>query len=141
MSTLPQINYKITALEQLMNAPALEQKEKPFTGKDHSLSFENIRFAYKEDEVLHGISLTVPEGSLTALVGESGSGKSTLAKLLVHYYDVISGSIQVGGQDLREMSVEALNDQISYVSQEQFLFNKMCIRDRSNRRRNSSKWS
>lgn len=123
MSTLPQINYKITALEQLMNAPALEQKEKPFTGKDHSLSFENVRFAYKEDEVLHGVSLTVPEGSLTALVGESGSGKSTLAKLLVHYYDVTGGSIQVGGQDLREMSVEALNDQISYVSQEQFLFN------------------
>ncbi len=51
------------------------------------------------------------------------SGKSTLAKLLVHYYDVTGGSIQVGGQDLREMSVEALNDQISYVSQEQFLFN------------------
>ncbi len=56
-------------------------------------------------------------------MGESGSGKSTLAKLLVHYYDVTGGSIQVGGQDLREMSVEALNDQISYVSQEQFLFN------------------
>ena len=73
--------------------------------------------------MLHGISLTVPEGSLTALVGESGSGKSTLAKLLVHYYDVTGGSIQVGRQDLREMSVEALNDQISYVSQEQFLFN------------------
>ena len=123
MSTLPQINYKITALEQLMNAPALEQKEKPFTGKDHVISFENVRFAYKEDEVLHGVSLTVPESSLTALVGESGSGKSTLAKLLVHYYDVTGGSIQVGGQDLREMSVEALNDQISYVSQEQFLFN------------------
>ena len=123
MSTLPQINYKITALEQLMNAPALEQKEKPFTGKDHSISFEDVRFAYKEDEVLHGVSLTVPEGSLTALVGESGSGKSTLAKLLVHYYDVTGGRIQVGGQELREMSVEALNGQISYVSQEQFLFN------------------
>ena len=54
-------------LKQLMNAPALEQKEKPFTGKDHSISFENIRFAYKEDEVLHGVSLTVPEGSLTAV--------------------------------------------------------------------------
>ena len=65
----------------------------------------------------------MPEGSLTALVGESGSGKSTLAKLLVHYYDVTDGSITVGGQDLRNMSVESLNDQISYVSQEQFLFN------------------
>ena len=73
--------------------------------------------------MIHGVSFTAPEGSLTALVGESGSGKSTLAKLLVHYYDVTGGSIQIGGQDIREMSVEALNDQISYVAQEQFLFN------------------
>ena len=51
------------------------------------------------------------------------TGVSTLAKLLVHYYDVTGGSIRVGGQDIREMSVEALNDQISYVAQEQFLFN------------------
>ena len=68
----PTINYKITSLEELINAPALEQKKRPFTGKDHSISFENVRFAYKEDEVLHGVSLTVPEGSLTALVGEFG---------------------------------------------------------------------
>ena len=123
MSTLPQISYKITALEQLMGAPALEQTDASFSGEDHSVSFEDVRFAYQEDEVLHGVYLTAPEGSLTALVGESGSGKSTLAKLLVHYYDVAGGSIRVGGQDIREMSVEALNDQISYVAQEQFLFN------------------
>lgn len=123
MSTLPQINYKITALEQLMGAPALVQTDGGFCGKDHSVSFQNVRFAYQEDEVIHDVSLTAPEGSFTALVGESGSGKSTLAKLLVHYYDVTGGSIQIGGQDIREMSVEALNDQISYVAQEQFLFN------------------
>ena len=119
----PRSTTKITALEQLMGAPALEQTEAGFSGEDHSVSFEDVRFAYQEDEVLHGVSLTAPEGSLTALVGESGSGKSTLAKLLVHYYDVTGGSIRVGGQDIREMSVEALNDQISYVAQEQFLFN------------------
>ena len=117
MSTLPQINYKITALEQLMGSPALVQTDRAFSGEDHSVFFEDVRFAYQEDEVLHGVSLTAPEGSLTALVGESGSGKSTLAKLLVHYYDVTGGSIRVGGQDIREMSVEALNDQISYVAQ------------------------
>ena len=99
MSTLPQINYKITALEQLMSAPALEQSDAPFSGSDHSVTFAEVRFAYQEDEVLHGVSLSVPEGSLTALVGESGSGKSTLAKLLVHYYDVTGGSIRVGSQD------------------------------------------
>ncbi len=123
MSTMPQVNYKIKALEDAMSAPPLQQTDAAFAGKDRSIAFENVRFAYQEDEVLHGISLTIPEGSMTALVGESGSGKSTLAKLLVHFYDVTGGSVKIGGQDLREMSVEALNDQISYVAQEQFLFN------------------
>ena len=123
MSTLPQIHYKITALEDLMGAPELRQADAPFSGKDHSVAFSGVRFAYKDTEVLHGIDLTVPEGSLTALVGESGSGKSTLAKLLIHYYDVNEGSVSVGGQDIRTMRLEALNDCISYVAQEQFLFN------------------
>ena len=123
MSTIPQINFKIKSLEDALNAPALQQSEKAFTGKDHSVSFENVRFSYKEDEVLHGVSLEVPQGSLTALVGESGSGKSTLAKLLIHFYDISGGAIKIGGQDIRDMSVEALNNEISYVAQEQFLFN------------------
>ena len=123
LSTMPQVNFKIEALEQLMSAPPLKQTERPFTGKDHSISFEDVHFGYKEEEVLHGISLSAREGSLVALVGESGSGKSTLAKLLVHFYDVSGGSVKIGGQDVRDMSIESLNDQISYVSQEQFLFN------------------
>ena len=77
----------------------------------------------QDTEVLHGISFTAKEDSLTALVGESGSGKSTLAKLLVHFYDVTGGAVKIGGQDVRDMSIEALNREISYVSQEQFLFN------------------
>lgn len=123
ISTMPQVNYKIEQLEAALSAPPLEQTDAPFAGADRTIRFEDVRFAYQQDEVLHGVSLTVPEGTMTALVGESGSGKSTLAKLLVHFYDVSGGRITLGGQDLRQMSVEALNDQISYVSQEQFLFN------------------
>ena len=123
LSTMPQVNFKIEALEQLMSAPPLQQTDRPFAGKNHSISFEDVRFGYQEEEVLHGVSLSAREGSLVALVGESGSGKSTLAKLLVHFYDVSGGSVKIGGQDVRDMSIESLNDQISYVSQEQFLFN------------------
>ncbi len=79
--------------------------------------------APKTPEVLHGINLTLKQGTTTALIGESGSGKSTLAKLLVHFYDLDSGSIKIGGQDITDMSIESLNNQISYVAQEQFLFN------------------
>lgn len=73
--------------------------------------------------MLHGVNLSLEQGKTTALVGKSGSGKSTLAKLLVHYYDLDSGNITIGGQDITDMSLEALNDQVAFVSQEQFLFN------------------
>ena len=122
-STMPQINYKIDALEKAVNAKPLQQTQDAFHGDGHSIRFENVHFSYGEDEVLHGVTLDIPEHSLTALVGESGSGKSTLAKLLVHYYDVNEGCIRLGGQDIREMSLEALNREISFVAQEQFLFN------------------
>ena len=120
---IPQLGYKIDELEKLIENPPLKQSERDFEGKDLAVRFENVRFSYKDAEVLHGINLTLDEGEMTALVGESGSGKSTLAKLLVHFYDLNDGRITLGGQDISDMKVEALNDLVSYVSQEQFLFN------------------
>ena len=119
----PQLEYKIAELEKLMDHPPVKERTAGFTGKNRDISFEDVHFSYEDTEVLHGVSLSLKQGTTTALVGESGSGKSTLAKLLVHYYDLDSGKIRIGGQDITEMSLEALNDQIAYVSQEQFLFN------------------
>lgn len=136
LPTLPQLNYKIAALEQVLEAVPLAQTEDDFHGADDSVRFAHVSFAYYKtvpgpdgqpqtvsEAVLHDISFTAHAGEKTALVGESGSGKSTLAKLLVHYYDVADGAIIIGGQDLREMSMEALNNHISYVAQDQYLFN------------------
>lgn len=136
LPTLPQLNYKIAALEQVLEAAPLAQTEDDFHGADDSVRFAHVSFAYEKtvpgqdgqpqtvsEPVLQDISFTARAGEKTALVGESGSGKSTLAKLLVHYYDVADGAIIIGGQDLREMSLAALNDHISYVAQDQYLFN------------------
>ena len=142
LPTLPQLNYKIAALEQVLEAVPLAQTEDDFHGADDSVRFAHVSFAYTQkgtrektapgpdgqpqtvsEPVLHDVSFTAHAGEKTALVGESGSGKSTLAKLLVHYYDVADGAIIIGGQDLREMSLAALNDHISYVAQDQYLFN------------------
>ena len=120
---IPQLGYKIDEIEKAMDSEPLKTADKAFEGSSYSAEFKDVRFAYKEKEVLHDVSLELKEGTLTALVGESGSGKSTLAKLLVHYYDIDGGCITLGGQDITDMSIEALNDNISYVSQEQFLFN------------------
>jgi len=119
----PQLNYKVEELERLLDHPPLKQSDRCFAGENHDIRFEDVHFTYKDTEVIHGIDLVVKEGSMTALVGESGSGKSTLAKILVHFYDLDSGRITLGGQDITDMRIEALNDQIAFVSQEQFLFN------------------
>lgn len=119
----PQLNYKVEELERLLDNPPLKQSDRGFEGKNHDICFEDVHFSYKNTEVIHGIDLTIREGEMAALVGESGSGKSTLARLLVHFYDLDSGKITLGGQDITDMRVEALNDQIAFVSQEQFLFN------------------
>lgn len=123
LPSLPQINYKIEMLENMFHTAPLKQTTDEFKGNGHTVVFEGVSFAYKEETVADQINLTIPQGQKTALVGESGSGKSTLAKLLVHYYDTNQGTISIGGQDICQMSLEALNTQISYVSQEQFLFN------------------
>lgn len=136
LPTLPQLNYKIAALEQVLEAAPLAQTEDDFHGADDSVRFAHVSFAYEKtapgpdgqpqtvsEPVLQDISFTARTGEKTALVGESGSGKSTLAMLLVHYYDVADGAITIGGQDLREMSLAALNSHISYVAQDQYLFN------------------
>ena len=119
----PQLDYKIAELEKMMEHPPLKEGTSSFKGADFNVEFEDIHFGYEDTEVLHGVSLSFRQGTTTALVGESGSGKSTLAKLLVHYYDLDSGRIKIGGQDITDMSLEALNDLVAFVSQEQFLFN------------------
>lgn len=136
LPTMPQMNYKITALEQVLETEPLHQTENGFQGKDYSIRFCDVTFGYQKtqmgadgnpivsvDEILHNINFTAKSGKKTAVVGESGSGKSTLAKLLIHYYDPQQGNISIGGQKLCDMSLNELNNQISYVAQDQYLFN------------------
>lgn len=122
-SSFPQVGYKMDELERVLDAPPLRFGEGRFEGTDHSIIYEHVSFGYKEAEVIHDVSLTIDDNTTTAFVGASGSGKSTLAKLLVHFYDVGSGRILLGGRDITELSIESFNAEISYVSQEQYLFN------------------
>ena len=74
--------------------------------------------------VLKDINLTVNKGEVLVVVGPSGSGKSTVAKLIAGYWDVTSGSITLGGHELKDMPLSEIADQISYVSQDNYLFNR-----------------
>lgn len=136
LPAMPQLNCKISALEQVLDSAPLQQTEDDFVGGDHTISYRNVTFGYSQSKpgldgqpietvnnVINNVSFIAKAGQKVALVGESGSGKSTLAKLLIHYYDPQQGSISIGGQKISEMSLEALNNQISYVAQDQYLFN------------------
>ena len=81
-----------------------------------------------DNEILHGISMTLPQGSYTAFVGPSGSGKSTIARLIASLWDVDSGSVEIGGVNIKDLSLQEYNSRVAYVSQDNFLFD-MSVRE------------
>ena len=90
--------------------------------KDNSIELKNVRFAYRDKEVLHGVSLRIEPGTVNALVGPSGSGKSTIARLIASLWDVKDGAIELGGVDIRTLPLRDCTDRIAYVSQDNYLF-------------------
>ena len=94
----------------------------PKNSKAPEVEFQNVRFAYGEKEVLHNISFTLPQHTMTALVGPSGGGKSTVANLLARFWDAGSGKVLVRGKDVRDVRLADLMDHISMVFQRVYLF-------------------
>ena len=92
---------------------------------DHTIVFEHVTFSYGEGQpVLKDVSFTVPDGKVTALVGVSGSGKSTAASLICRFWDITEGQICLGGVPLNQIPLSDLMSQISFVTQNTFLFKK-----------------
>lgn len=115
-------------VQSILYAPEMERPVDGAVPKRNTLKLQDVHFSYKEQEVLHGISMEIPEGSFIALVGPSGSGKSTIARLIASLWDVSSGSILLGDTDIREIPQEAYSDKIAFVSQDNYLFN-MTVRE------------
>ena len=119
---IPNVSFAVENLEEIFVKEGVCQGLRTELPKDFTIKFDNITFAYDEKEIIKGVSLELKPNTLTALVGESGSGKSTLAKLLMHFWDVKTGSITLGGVDIREYTNEAFMSMVSYVSQDTHLF-------------------
>ena len=120
----------IMTLDEL-ERPA-EDVKKPV---DNSIVLKDVRFSYhkgiegeEKKEILHGINMCLPQGSYTAFVGPSGSGKSTIARLIASLWDVDSGSVEIGGVNIKDLSLQEYNSRVAYVSQDNFLFD-MSVRE------------
>ena len=108
-------------LMEIYDTPAAEGSE-TFAPKGHDITFENVGFAYDDEQVLKGVSFTAKEGEVTALVGPSGSGKSTCARLAARLWDATDGKISVGGVDIASVDPETLLSDYSMVFQDVVLF-------------------
>ena len=123
--SLAMLGKSTEEIDSILNAEELHHANKPVVFDDLEIELKNVAFSYdKQHEVLHGINLSIHPGTMTAFVGPSGSGKSTIAKLIAGYWDATSGSITLGGHELTEVPLSQLSEQISYVSQDNYLFNR-----------------
>lgn len=110
-------------IETILSHDDLLHANTPVDIDTYDIHLENVDFSYDgEKKILDQISLKIEEGAVHALVGESGSGKSTIAKLMAGFWDVDNGHITIGGADMQDIPLETLSSLISYVSQDNFLF-------------------
>ncbi|WP_273360323.1 ABC transporter ATP-binding protein [Anaerococcus octavius] len=129
MDDLSRISTITEEIGKILDSRELENREQNKEIKGYDIELKNVDFSYDgEKKVIDDISLKIEEGSTSALVGPSGSGKSTLAKLIAGFWNVDKGIIKIGGVETRDMSLEKLSSLISYVSQDNFLFD-MSVRE------------
>lgn len=126
---IAQMDTIVTEVRNIIDAPEMVRPEKlTKTIRGGDIVLDNVHFSYSDKEILHGISMTIHEGEFAALVGPSGSGKSTVARLIASLWDVDSGSVSLGGVNIKDIPIDEYNDRVAYVSQENYLFD-LTVRD------------
>ena len=116
------IDATLDKLERIEHADIIDKDGKDISLQNTDIAFRDVTFSYDKVPVLQNISFSIPQGSTTAIVGPSGSGKTTICNLIARFYDVDSGAVTVGGEDLRNMTCDSLLRNISMVFQKVYLF-------------------
>ena len=128
METIANIKVVFEEIKKIMEIPNLKRGEEVRDIKSYDVEFKDVTFAYEESKnVLNNISFKANENELTAIVGNSGSGKSTITKLIAGFWNVSNGEILIGKTNLNELPLKQNMELVSYVSQENFLFNKTIL--------------
>ena len=125
INSMKSMQFAVKDTRELLDLPQLSQAERDMPLDGCSIQLKDVSFSYGGSDgkkVLHHLDLTIPQGKFTALVGPSGGGKSTIARLAARFWDVTGGSITLGGRDIRELPLKQLSREISFVTQDNFLF-------------------
>ena len=125
INSMKSMQFAVKDTRELLDLPQVSQAEQDVPMDGRAIQLRDVSFSYGGQdgrEVLHHLDLTIPQGKFTALVGPSGGGKSTIARLAARFWDVTSGSITLGGHDIRELPLKQLSREISFVTQDNFLF-------------------
>src|SRR5699024_7283111 len=120
-----QIDGNVARMDEILNIPEMPEPAHPQQPAGEDVAFRGVSFSYTSDtgeKALEDVSFTARQGQVTAIVGPSGSGKSTIANLISRFWDVSSGSITIGGVDIRDMAQADLMRHVSFVFQDTFLF-------------------
>ena len=104
------------------NMPRMDEHGRDISPRTHEIVFDHVSFSYEKRPILQDVSVTLPDRTTTAIVGPSGSGKTTFCNLIARFWDVDSGSVSIGGSDVRDYTLESLMNQISVVFQNVYLF-------------------
>ncbi|MCM1087568.1 MAG: ABC transporter ATP-binding protein/permease [Muribaculaceae bacterium] len=126
VNELKAMEFSVNTANELMNIQSLPDSGEAVSLGGTGIDVKDVKFSYEmaqEKDVLHGISFSMPPGSFTALVGPSGGGKSTIARLIARFWDVSGGEIEIGGVNIKNISVKQISELISFVTQDNFLFN------------------
>ena len=120
---LPMIDASISQVDAIDQAPRMDEGGSVRTPQNRDITFDHVDFSYGERKIIQDVSFTVPEGTTTAIVGPSGSGKTTLTSLMARFWDVDSGSVKLGGIDVKDYALDSLMSNFSMVFQAVYLFN------------------
>lgn len=126
MNEIKQTQYIIEETAAFLDMEELPEAKYNAVIDSYGVKLNSVRFSYDgttKNEVLHGIDLNLPQDTFTALVGPSGGGKSTVAKLIARFWDVSGGEITIGGVNIKNIPLKQLASIVSFVTQDNFLFN------------------
>ena len=120
--SLAMVDSTVKEIAKLLEAEEMNRPKEVVPLKENTIAFSHVSFAYSDTEVLHDISFQAVPNGMTAFVGPSGSGKSTVARLIASFWEASTGSVMMGGCDVRNIPLSQVMERVAYVSQDNYLF-------------------